>query len=302
MLDTLGFADVVTRAFATHPSGSVIHVAIERLAQVGIRGGEDERERLSNAAVDVLRQFASDEVLTLARMEPDEYILFATDVALEETFIRAERLRTLLDAALGEAATPTAPRATASVSVATAPREGIRWSRLRHLVERLKHGETSAPVPRTQSSKEAGRDGDGLLDITGFAAAVAAALKTHSSGAFIHVDIDGLRHLRSEQGHEAVDRIRAAVVGVIRRSAAAQSLTPMRISDDQYELFAGGMTLKSALRVGQDLQREIDAAVRDLAVAGPPPSASIAVATTPRDGIWASRFAGRLASRGDDLG
>lgn len=118
------FTGALTMTWKRDPNAtaSLLHLDLDGLHDINVRGGHDAGDRVIGAAAEVLASAAKREGWTLGRIGGDEFALLAPGVPLEVAFLRAEQLRQQLDAALAKAV-PKGQRCTASIGVAALPRD-----------------------------------------------------------------------------------------------------------------------------------------------------------------------------------
>lgn len=123
--DAADLGVAVTAALAENPVASLLALDLDEFHQVNAVHGHETGDRVIEAAGAVLADAARAEGWTLARIGGDAFALLAPRVALEAAFLRADRLRADLNAALARAL-PNGTRCTASIGVASAPRDAKR--------------------------------------------------------------------------------------------------------------------------------------------------------------------------------
>ena len=114
--------DAVERALATDGVASFLQVDIDRFGDVNTTLGREAGDRVLATVIGVAKATAKEESWTYLRLGGDEFGLLAPSVSLEAAFLRAERLRQELGAALAESVQGE-PRCAASIGVANVPRD-----------------------------------------------------------------------------------------------------------------------------------------------------------------------------------
>jgi diguanylate cyclase (GGDEF)-like protein len=109
-------------AQAHDPVVSMLLIDLDRFGELNAEAGREVGDAVLEATIAQLRRVAKREGWTYLRVGGDEFALVAPAVALEQAFLRAERLRGELDALL-EGEHPGPPRCTASIGVANLPRD-----------------------------------------------------------------------------------------------------------------------------------------------------------------------------------
>ena len=117
-----GFAETTDRAAKADGGASLLLVDLDNLQVLNEKGGRDVGDAAIAAASRILRARAKAEGWTFERVGGDEFALLAPGIPLEAAFLRAERLRTELAAALRKAIPPRFG-ASATVGVANASRD-----------------------------------------------------------------------------------------------------------------------------------------------------------------------------------
>jgi len=119
---TSGFAETADRAARGAGGASLLLVDLDNLQVLNEKGGRDVGDAAIATATRTLRARARHEGWTFDRVGGDEFALLAPGIPLETAFLRAERLRAELGAALRKAV-PARFGASATVGVANAPRD-----------------------------------------------------------------------------------------------------------------------------------------------------------------------------------
>jgi diguanylate cyclase (GGDEF)-like protein len=117
-----GFAEVAEKAAKADGGASLLLVDLDNLQDLNEKGGRDLGDAAIAAATRTLRARAKTEGWTFDRVGGDEFALLAPGIPLETAFLRAERLRTELAAALRKAI-PARFSGSATIGVANAPRD-----------------------------------------------------------------------------------------------------------------------------------------------------------------------------------
>jgi diguanylate cyclase (GGDEF)-like protein len=121
-MDAGAFGNAVAKAFEKEASGAVLLIDLDNFHAVNVGAGREVADKVLRAAFAVLKKWAQEERWILGRIGGDEAALFAPGLPLETAFLRADKLRQQLDAALAKAV-PKGMRCTASIGVASAPRD-----------------------------------------------------------------------------------------------------------------------------------------------------------------------------------
>lgn len=121
-MDMGGFSTAVGRAFEKDAAGAILLLDLDDFHGINVSAGRDAGDKVIRAAFAVLKKWVFEERWILGRVGGDEFALYAPGMALETAFLRAEKLRQELDAALAKAV-PKGLRCTASIGVAAAPRD-----------------------------------------------------------------------------------------------------------------------------------------------------------------------------------
>jgi len=120
---------VMAKAFEKEPEGALLLVDLDNLHQVNVQAGRGAGDSVIRAAVAVVARWAETAGWRAGRVGGDEFALFAPGMALEAAFLRAEKLRQELNAAMAKEA-PKGLKVTASIGVAAAPRDAKTSSEL----------------------------------------------------------------------------------------------------------------------------------------------------------------------------
>lgn len=120
--DASGFGEVVAKAFKKEATGAILLLDLDNFHQVNVQGGRETGDKVLRGAIAVLKKWAESGEWRVGRIGGDEFALFGHGVSLENAFLRADKLRTELNAALAKAA-PKGLKVTASIGVAAAPRD-----------------------------------------------------------------------------------------------------------------------------------------------------------------------------------
>ncbi|OLC12678.1 MAG: hypothetical protein AUH44_00105 [Chloroflexi bacterium 13_1_40CM_68_15] len=117
-----GFGSAVEKAIKAEGGASLLLVDLDNLMVLNEKGGRGLGDKAIAAAARVLTAKANAEGWTFGRIGGDEFALVAPGVPLEAAFLRAERLRADLAAALRKSI-PARFEATATIGVANVPRD-----------------------------------------------------------------------------------------------------------------------------------------------------------------------------------
>lgn len=128
-LDAAAFGAAMAKAFEKEAAGALLLIDLDSFHQVNVQGGRETGDKVIRAAMGALRHWAEGDAWRLGRIGGDEFALFGPGTALETAFLRADRLRQELDAAMAKEL-PKGLRCTASVGVAAAPRDAKSSSEL----------------------------------------------------------------------------------------------------------------------------------------------------------------------------
>ncbi len=127
-MDAGALGTVMAKAFEKDPTGALLLVDLDNFHQVNVQAGRETGDKVIRAGLAILKRWASDG-WRVARVGGDEFGLFSPAMALEPAFLRAEKLRQELNAALAKEA-PKGLKVTASIGVAAAPRDAKTSSEL----------------------------------------------------------------------------------------------------------------------------------------------------------------------------
>lgn len=121
-LDAGAFGAVVAQAFEKDPSGAILLIDLDAFHAVNVQSGREAGDKVIRAAMAVLKRWAEAEKWRVGRVGGDEFALYGGGVTVETAFLKAEKLRTELDAAMAREV-PKGLTVTASIGVAAAPRD-----------------------------------------------------------------------------------------------------------------------------------------------------------------------------------
>lgn len=128
-LDAGALGAVMAKAFEKEPAGALLLIDLDNFHQVNVQAGREVGDKVIRAAMAVVKKWAEGDGWRIGRTGGDEFALFGPGVALESAFLRADKLRVELNAAMAKAA-PKGPKVTASIGVAAAPRDAKTSSEL----------------------------------------------------------------------------------------------------------------------------------------------------------------------------
>ena len=128
-LDAGALGAVMAKAFEKDAAGALLLIDLDDFHQVNVQAGRETGDKVIRAAMAVVKKWADTEGWKPGRIGGDEFALFSPGTALENAFLRAERLRTDLDAAMAKEL-PKQLKVTASIGVAAAPRDAKTSSEL----------------------------------------------------------------------------------------------------------------------------------------------------------------------------
>jgi len=149
--DPTAFGAAIAKAF-TAEGGSLLLLDLDGLHPINEEAGHDVGDKVIRAAAAVLKRWSVDERWTSGRVGGDEFALYAPGLTLEAAFLKADRLRQEVDAAVAKQLTRS-HRCTASIGVANAPRDAKTASDLHRKAELALHaakeqgGDTVALTP-----------------------------------------------------------------------------------------------------------------------------------------------------------
>jgi diguanylate cyclase len=121
-LEAGALREVIGKALEKDGSGALLHMDLDNFHQVNVQAGREAGDRVISAAVAVLKRWADTDGWKVERIGGDEFALFSAGMPLETAFLRADKLRQDVNAALAKAA-PKGLRVTVSIGVAAAPRD-----------------------------------------------------------------------------------------------------------------------------------------------------------------------------------
>jgi diguanylate cyclase len=116
------FAESVQALVESAPTVSLLQIDLDCFAELNESAGRDVGDRVLAAALCTAEAAANEVGWSFARTGGDELSILAPGVCLETAFLRAERLRTELDAAIAREL-PEGSACTASIGVANVPRD-----------------------------------------------------------------------------------------------------------------------------------------------------------------------------------
>jgi diguanylate cyclase (GGDEF)-like protein len=111
----------------------------------------------------------------------------------------------------------------------------------------------------------------------------AQALDEHPTSSLIQTDLDRFHELNQEAGREVGDRVLAAVMDAISKTASDEGWTAARIGGDEFALLAPGLPLEAAFLRGEQLRLALDEAIAAELPDGARCTASVGVVNAPRD-------------------
>jgi len=121
-MDAGTFGMAVAKAFEKDAAGSLLLLDLDNFHGVNVNAGREAGDRVIRAAFAVLKKWVQEERWMLGRVGGDEFALYAPGTPLETAFLRADKLRQEVDAALAKAV-PKGLKVTTSIGVASAPRD-----------------------------------------------------------------------------------------------------------------------------------------------------------------------------------
>ncbi len=128
-IDGTAFRSMVAKTLEKKDAtGAVLLLDLDNFHQVNVQAGHAKGDAVLGAVVRILKKWAEDG-WRVGRIGGDEFALFAAGTALETAFLRADRLRHDLNAALAKEA-PKGLKVTASIGVAGLPRDAKSASEL----------------------------------------------------------------------------------------------------------------------------------------------------------------------------
>ncbi|TME26937.1 MAG: diguanylate cyclase [Chloroflexi bacterium] len=116
------FSAALERAATDGAGVSVLLVDLDNLMTLNEKAGREAGDKAIAAAARALTSFAKAERWAFGRIGGDEFALAAPGIPLETAFLRAEQVRTTVNAALRKAV-PVRFAATATIGVANLPRD-----------------------------------------------------------------------------------------------------------------------------------------------------------------------------------
>ena len=116
------FSAALERAATDGAGVSVLLVDLDNLMTLNEKAGREAGDKAIAAAARALTSFAKAERWAFGRIGGDEFALAAPAIPLETAFLRAEQVRTTVNAALRKAV-PARFAATATIGVANLPRD-----------------------------------------------------------------------------------------------------------------------------------------------------------------------------------
>ncbi len=144
------FGAALAKAFEKDPAGSLLLLDIDGLLELNEQAGREIGDKVINASIAVLKRWVAEERWPFGRVGGDEFALYAPGLGLEAAFLRADRLRQEVDAAMAKHL-PRGRHCTISIGVANAPRDAKSASDLHRKAELALH-----------AAKEQGGDTVGL--------------------------------------------------------------------------------------------------------------------------------------------
>jgi diguanylate cyclase (GGDEF)-like protein len=117
-----GVAVALEKAVRSESGASLLLVDLDNLQDLNEKGGREAGDKAIAAAARTLANRAKTDRWTFGRLGGDEFALVAPGLSLEAAFLRGERVRAEVVAALHKAI-PGKHRTTATVGVANAPRD-----------------------------------------------------------------------------------------------------------------------------------------------------------------------------------
>ncbi len=121
-LDGTEFGRRLDAAVRGDGGASLLLADLDNLATLNERSGREAGDAAIRAALRVLKATADRDGYAFGRIGGDEFALLAPAIPLEQAFLRAEKLRAELNAALAKAL-PRGQTCTATIGVANAPRD-----------------------------------------------------------------------------------------------------------------------------------------------------------------------------------
>jgi diguanylate cyclase (GGDEF)-like protein len=129
-MDGTAFRATVSKALQKKDAatGAVLLLDLDNFHQVNVQAGHAKGDAVLGAVMRILKKWAEGG-WRVGRIGGDEFALFAPDTPLETAFLRADKLRHELDAALMKE-TPKGLKVTVSIGVAGLPRDAKTASEL----------------------------------------------------------------------------------------------------------------------------------------------------------------------------
>ena len=124
----------------------------------------------------------------------------------------------------------------------------------------------------------------------GFGASLERAVKGDGGASVLLIDLDNLMVLNEAAGRDAGDKAIAAAVRTLTARAKAEGWTFGRVGGDEFALVAPGIALEAAFLRAERVRSELNAALRKAIPARFPASATIGVASVPRDAKTAEQL------------
>lgn len=121
------------------------------------------------------------------------------------------------------------------------------------------------------------------LDLASFSAEMAKAFEKEANGALLHLDLDGLHELNVAHGRDVGDKIIGLATAVLKKWAHELRWLLGRVGGDEFSMFAPGVTLETAFLRADQMRQDLDAAIAKQLPKGARCTASIGVASAPRD-------------------
>lgn len=125
---------------------------------------------------------------------------------------------------------------------------------------------------------------EGCLDLASFSAAMTKRFEKDPNGSLLHLDLDGLHELNGDHGRDVGDKAIRATLSVLKKWADQEGWLLGRIGGDEFSMFAPGVPLETAFLRADRIRQELDGAMAKQLPKGARCTASIGVASAPRDG------------------
>ena len=135
------------------------------------------------------------------------------------------------------------------------------------------------PVRTAASPSPAGA----CLDLAEFSGGVAKLFEKEANGSLLHLDLDGLHQINQQQGRDVGDKAIRAATAVLKKWAHEHGWLLGRIGGDEFSVFAPAVPLESAFLRADQMRQELNAAIAKQLPKGARCTASIGVASAPRD-------------------